>query len=1561
MKRPYRLFYPCLLSLSCFIILCTGIYTPLAAQGWVNNTDLFNDKVFIENKGQYTGENNSNDVLFAIRQSGVVAYFSPSGLTYRHDEVKELSEEDREQMERATHKGGAAGGDEEKLKTISHFVNMQWIGANADVQIIGENMRNDYFTFPDLTDKSGKSCVKAPAYRKIIYKNLYPGIDVEYVFPENKEGIKYSFILHPGADASLIKMRYDSKIKTDEEGNILINTAFGTITDHAPVTFYADTKQSIPSSFLKISSDKKNSEIAFTLSDYDKTKTIIIDPFTSIPVFTGGGNAYDVDYDLAGNAYVYGGSYPWQAKKFNNAGALQWTYTASLFYNTGCTGGACYGDFAVDGNSGSSYLVEGYYGGIATRVIKLNAAGTQLGVFPGNPNLGEMWRIVFNNTTKKGVIAGGGVSTPYQTCMLDTNVTSMTPINTLAANEVYHDIALLTMDNTSAYMGTARSSVNAANYDNIILKVPVTALAPTAYQVPDGHNFLEIGSITYTNTNGLNGMAVNCFLYTYDGATLKKWNKNTGAAMGSVVVNAASTFQTGGLAVDSCDNIYLGNQTTIKKYDSNLSFVSNIATTTGTIFDVKLDLINNRLYASGVGFVTEVNITPPPPSTYSKSSTPASCLPDGTATVAVSVCGGAPYTYQWMPGGQTTATATNLAPGTYTITVNYANCKPPTIDTVQISGTGITPAIAVTSKSICEGGTTTLTATPSATGGIYSWAPGGATTQTITVNPIATTTYTVTYTFSGCAGTGTGVVTVIPTPVVTVNSPIICAGQTAAFTASGGTTYTWSAGITSTGVNTATAAPVVSTTYTVTGITSGCMGTVTTSVTVNPIPAITVNSPVICPGTLDTLMANGATTYSWSAGATSSGGNKATVSPTITTTYTVTGTAGGCSASTKAIVTVVTAPLTNAGIDDTICFGGSANLNASPSGGAYTYLWAPATGLSNTTINNPIASPTVTTTYTVTITNTTGCSATDAVKITVDPQLGLSVAGIDATCNGACNGQTIVIPNGGTAPYSYNWSSGCTSAACNNICAGTYTITITDVLGCIIVGDTIISEPPPVIASISGFTPASCNGVCDGTATVSVNGGSAPYTYSWNTVPVQTTSMPLGCCDGSYTCIATDANGCTSTASVVITEPTPVVLSPVTPATICIGASTTLTTSASGGNGGYNYTWMPTGETTTSITVSPTVTSTYTVTASDASGCTALPKTVVITVNPALTVIATGAISICPGGSATLTATPNGGNGGPYTYAWAPAGSGTSATTVSPAVSTTYTVTVSDGCGTPPATDTVTVIVLPVPTVAFSANVTSGCAALCVNFTDSSIVAAGSTIVTWAWNFGDGTTSTIPNPTHCFSGPGKYSITLTVQTNGGCSATFTNTSMITVFADPVAEFNATPNPTDVLDPNVTMNNLSTPDVNYWFWTFGDGDSLSPNVSSPLHKYSDSTEKTYTTTLIVRNANGCVDTVSHNIVIGPQFTFYIPNAFTPNGDGMNDLFFGMGIGIVKYEMFIFDRWGNMIYHANSLKEQWDGKANYGKDIAQQDVYVWKVSLTDVFHKKHNYIGTVTLVK
>lgn len=605
-------------------------------------------------------------------------------------------------------------------------------------------------------------------------------------------------------------------------------------------------------------------------------------------------------------------------------------------------------------------------------------------------------------------------------------------------------------------------------------------------------------------------------------------------------------------------------------------------------------------------------------------------------------------------------------------------------------------------------------------------------------------------------------------------------------------------------------------------------------------------------------------------------------------------------------------------------------------------------------------------TYTITYTTPGAiCPGTSTFTLTIHPMPTLSIAGIDVSCFGANNGQTIVIPNAGTAPFNYSWTGGCTSASCTNLAPGSYTVTVTDANGCTATADTLISQPPQLVASITGTTPTTCNGACDGTATANAIGGTGALAYSWNTIPAQATATATGLCAGTYTCTVTDANSCTSTITATITQPTLVVLTPIPNATICNGGTTNLTASATGGAGGYTFTWSPaTGLSATTgatVTANPTVTTTYTVNATDANGCPAAPITVTVTVSPLLSVIANGTASICPGVNTLISAVASNGNGGPYSYSWSPttglANATAASTNASPAVTTTYTVTASDGCS-PTATTTVTVTVLPVPVVNLSADTTSGCAPLCVSFTDLSSVATG-TINTWAWNFGGDGTSTSQNPSHCFNTAGLYSISLTVTSGAGCSNDTTITNMINVFANPVAAFSWTPRPASILEPTVYFYNQSSSDVITWDWTFGDGNTSTQ--INPINTYPDAEGANYIATLFVTNANGCVDSVQNVVEVLPEFTFFIPNAFTPNGDGINDDFNGKGIGITKYELYIFDRWGNMIFFTDSLYKNWDGKANHGSEAAQQDVYVWKVKLTDVFDKKHNYIGTVTIVK
>lgn len=280
-------------------------------------------------------------------------------------------------------------------------------------------------------------------------------------------------------------------------------------------------------------------------------------------------------------------------------------------------------------------------------------------------------------------------------------------------------------------------------------------------------------------------------------------------------------------------------------------------------------------------------------------------------------------------------------------------------------------------------------------------------------------------------------------------------------------------------------------------------------------------------------------------------------------------------------------------------------------------------------------------------------------------------------------------------------------------------------------------------------------------------------------------------------------------------------------------------------------------------------------------------------------------------------------------------------------------------------------IVNPLPVVNFTPDDTAGCELLCIGFQDSSSLIPPGTNTAWVWDFGDGSSSAnSQNPFHCYSNdsvysPHSFSVTLTVTSDSGCVSSISKNNSITVYPRPNADFTVQPAITTITDPVISITDLST-GAYYWNWNFGDG-SASVNkgkdtntVFAPApHTYIDTSS--YTITLITSTLYNCKDTAYETIIIEPDFMFYIPNAFTPNDDGVNDSFSGRGIFTGSYEMAIFDRWGNSIFYSDNINKPWDGKANHGTTIAQEDVYIYSIKIIDFKKQKHSYKGIVTLFR
>jgi gliding motility-associated-like protein len=311
-----------------------------------------------------------------------------------------------------------------------------------------------------------------------------------------------------------------------------------------------------------------------------------------------------------------------------------------------------------------------------------------------------------------------------------------------------------------------------------------------------------------------------------------------------------------------------------------------------------------------------------------------------------------------------------------------------------------------------------------------------------------------------------------------------------------------------------------------------------------------------------------------------------------------------------------------------------------------------------------------------------------------------------------------------------------------------------------------------------------------------------------------------------------------------------------------------------------------------------------------------------------------------------------------YTFP-APSSTGTQSVTL---------VTITDhGCH-----DTIqrTVYIDYAPKPDFKVDDPDGCPEHCVTFTDLTPAVTGpAQNVDWKWVFGDGQqlhAATNGQQPHCYDNTtsnqvNTFDVKLVVTTDKGCTDSISKASFITVYPTPVAAYDVAPNPGDVITPLIYFTNHSL-DYTKWWWSFGDGPQLDSTNVDPTHFYGSETADTYQSILIVENQYGCRDEARVKVEILPEFTFYIPNAFTPaNNDGINDVFTGKGIGIEHYEMWIFDRWGAMIFYTDDITKGWNGKVQGKSQEVQQDVYIWKVKVKDVLGKKHDYVGHVTLLR
>jgi len=767
--------------------------------------------------------------------------------------------------------------------------------------------------------------------------------------------------------------------------------------------------------------------------------------------------------------------------------------------------------------------------------------------------------------------------------------------------------------------------------------------------------------------------------------------------------------------------------------------------------------------------------TSPPVAAFAASST---TICAGASTSFTDQSLNSPTNWNWTFAGATPSVSTlqnpNVVyntPGVYNVTLTAVNIQGSNtiVMTNYIVVNSIPTADAGNNTSICNGNSTVLNASG---GTSYSWTPSAGLSSSTIQNPIAnptvTTTYTVIVTNNGCTKTDPVTISVITPPIANAGADVnVCLGSTATLNASGGTSYLWSpaTGLSSTTISNPVVNTTVATTYTVLVSNSGCSNSDIVMVNINTPPTADAGTnTVICRGSSTTLNASGGVSYTWTPAASLNFPNSVNpiASPTVTTTYTVAVSNGTCVANDVVTVSVTPLPIASAGTDATICSGSSTTLSAS---GGTSYSWLPASGLSSSTISNPVANPTITTNYTVTVTNN-GCTSTDVVNVTIT-SLPIVNAGSDVNL---CFGASATMNASGGTSYLWSPATGLSSTTVSNPVVNTTVTTTYTVL----IGSGGCSGSDVVVVNVNALPLADAGtntAICLGASTALNASGGVSYTWTpSSSLNFPNSISPLANPTITTTYTVAVSNGTCSANDVVTVSVTPLPNADAgADISICSGASATLTAT-----GGTSYLWTPsTGLSNATIAnpiTTPTATINYTVTVTN-NGCIA---TDVITVNTTNSLIVDAGIdqTICNGAGAVLIAT------GGSSYTWTPS-SGLSSTTgfsvnASPSVTTTYSVNASSGgCS---ASDEVTVFVNSTPTVSITSN---GSTAFCSG--GSAGLIATSSASSYTWSNGALTPSITVNTS------GNYNVTVS---NGSCTA---NSNFIAVTVYTAAITSITPN------------------------------------------------------------------------------------------------------------------------------------------------------------------------
>lgn len=461
----------------------------------------------------------------------------------------------------------------------------EWLGANPNVSLVpaAPDPFTHSYEFRDNKRLSSRNGIRS--YQKVTYRNLYPNIDVEYTLhPES--GVKYSLILHPGADLSQVKLRYSKPAELNQDGSIHTAVRFGEIIDHQPYTFYQDSGEEIASAY-RLNDD----EISFELSGYDASRTVVIDPWTDLPSDPGSNwnSAWECETDALGNSYAIFGAMPMRLRKYDALGAIQWTYNTT--YDTT----AWLGTFVTD-DLGNSYVTNGSTAAMR-QVSTAGALNWSVGNITGQL-LGEFWSIAFNCDQTKLVVGGaGGVFTP------EPYIYDVDPANgaLLGSVLVHQGTGLFSPSEVRSITATENGKYYWLTHDSIGYLSQSFSNCPSPGSEFIAHSTYGLGykceNWRYNNT-GIEATAYfGGFVFVNRGNRIDKRDFATAAIVASAPIpGGAFTSQFGGnfvensgIVIDNNGRIFVGSRGSVSEFDANLNLIATTPVTGGyNVYDVDL-------------------------------------------------------------------------------------------------------------------------------------------------------------------------------------------------------------------------------------------------------------------------------------------------------------------------------------------------------------------------------------------------------------------------------------------------------------------------------------------------------------------------------------------------------------------------------------------------------------------------------------------------------------------------------------------------------------------------------------------------------------------------------------------------------------------------------------------------------------------------------------------------------------------------------------------------------------------------------------------------------------